>query len=90
MSASSQRDQLTLFEGAPHIVDRNSKHGIYYASLEDRESAGSGKNNYHEELVPDDGLLILDRLRDVTQKAVQLEVPIFFYVIFAGYIKILN
>jgi len=31
---------------------------------------------HHEQLVEDDQLLILDRLREVTQKAVQLEVGV--------------
>ena len=72
MTHSQQRESLSLFEGAPGIVSHNSKHTSYHNS----NSSSSGGDAFEggDGLVVDDSLLILDRLREVTQKAVHLEV----------------
>lgn len=74
MTHSQQRENLSLFEGAPGIVSHNSKHTSYHNS--NSNSCSSSGDNFEggDGLVVDDSLLILDRLREVTQKAVQLEV----------------
>lgn len=63
MSSTAVRDRLTLLEGAPSVVETSSRHAGYYRA----EGGESG-------LVQDDTLMVMDRLREVTQKALQLEV----------------
>lgn len=74
MTHSQQRESLSLFEGAPGIVSHNSKHTSYHNSSSSSGSGGGDAFEGGDGLVVDDSLLILDRLREVTQKAVQLEV----------------
>ena len=66
MSNTAVRDRLTLLEGAPSVVETSNRHAGYY-----RADAGESG------LVQDDTLLMMDRLREVTQKALQLEVRYF-------------
>ncbi len=75
MTHSQQRESLSLFEGAPSIVSHNSRHTSYHNS-HNSSSTSNGGDIYEgaDGLAVDDSLLILDRLREVTQKAVQLEV----------------
>lgn len=76
MTHSQQRESLSLFEGAPDIVSHNSKHASYHSCSSSSSSNDNTDGTYGEGLAADDSLLILDRLREVTQKAVQLEVSV--------------
>lgn len=83
MTHSQQRESLTLFEGAPLIVSHNSKHSSYHNHTSSNSSRnlyshsshnGDGYTDDGAGVAMDDSLLVLDRLREVAQKAVQLEV----------------
>jgi hypothetical protein len=68
MHYSNKGERVSLFEGAPSLVDNNCRFSAsYFQASEDSSSSGGG-------LADDESLLVLDRLRDVAQKAVRLEV----------------
>jgi hypothetical protein len=73
LSHSAIREDITLLEGAHDIVSQHSRFPSYHAPALQRDGLDIGAGG-EGMLVQDDSLLLLDRLREVTQKAVQLEV----------------
>lgn len=78
MSHSGLRETVTLFEGAPSVAAQHSRFPSYnnHQQYQQYGGAGVGSNgdDSGEMLVEDEALVMLDRLRDVTQRAVQLQV----------------
>jgi hypothetical protein len=73
LSHSAIREDVSLLEGAHDVVMQHSRFPSYHAPAQRRDSLDIGTGG-EGMLVQDDSLLLLDRLREVTQKAVQLEV----------------
>jgi hypothetical protein len=76
MRHSALREDVTLLEGADDLVGESSRFPTYFQSS---SGTGGGTAGQYASAVPDlllrdDSLVILDRLREVTQTALQLEV----------------
>jgi hypothetical protein len=76
MRHSALREDVTLLEGADDLVAERSRFPTYFQG---GSGTGGGAVGQYASAVPDlllrdDSLVILDRLREVTQTALQLEV----------------
>lgn len=73
LSHSAQREGVSLLEGAAGLTESSTRFKGYFAPEWNVREAGVA-TNVPDFLCPDESLVILDRLREVTQSALQLEV----------------